>query len=89
MPSSHVAVAITTLWFSFRYLPRIRLVHLTVTILLCLSTVYCRFHYAVDVVAGVLVAAVLVPLGNWLYDQSLRRLPQQRKAEGFTAVPQS
>jgi membrane-associated phospholipid phosphatase len=72
LPSSHVAVALVTVWFSFRYLPRIRHVHLTVAVLLCLSTVYCRFHYAVDVVAGIAVTAVLVPLGNWLYARSVR-----------------
>jgi membrane-associated phospholipid phosphatase len=68
-PSSHVAVAITTLWFSFRYLPRIRIAHLMMVGLLCLSTVYCRYHYVVDVVAGVITAAVLVPLGNLLYSR--------------------
>lgn len=66
-PSSHVVVAICTLYFSWRYLPRIRWTHAVMVVLLCLSTVYCRFHYAVDVFAGILVAAVLVPLGNWLY----------------------
>ena len=66
-PSSHVTVAICTLYFSFRYLPRIRHVHLITTILLCVSTVYGRYHYVVDVVAGVALAAVLVPLGNRLY----------------------
>jgi len=66
-PSSHVAVAITTLFFSFQYLPRIRVAHLVVVVLLCLSTVYCRYHYAVDVAAGIVTAALLVPLGNWLY----------------------
>jgi membrane-associated phospholipid phosphatase len=67
MPSSHVAVALTTVWFSFRYLPRLRHFHAVVVGLLCLSTVYCRFHYAVDVVAGIAVAALLVPLANRLY----------------------
>lgn len=66
-PSSHVAVALCTLYFSFLYLPRIRYVHLIAAILLCVSTVYGRYHYVVDVVAGVAVAGVLVPLGNWLY----------------------
>lgn len=66
-PSSHVAVALTTLYFSCRYLRPIRLIHLVVGLLLCLSTVYCRYHYAVDVVAGVITALVLLPLGNWLY----------------------
>jgi membrane-associated phospholipid phosphatase len=36
-------------------------------ILLCLSTVYCHYHYGVDVIAGVLTAALVVPLGNWIY----------------------
>jgi membrane-associated phospholipid phosphatase len=66
-PSSHVAVAITTLVFSFLYLPRIRHIHLVATILLCLSTVYCRYHYGTDVIGGAIMAAVLVPAGNWLY----------------------
>ena len=68
-PSSHVAVALTTVWFSFQYLRRIRYVHLADVILLCLSTIYCRYHYAVDVAAGVLTAGVLVPLGHLLYSR--------------------
>lgn len=67
-PSSHVAVALVTVYFSFRYLPPIiRWIHLAVTILLCFATVYCRYHYAVDVAAGVVTAALLLPTGNWLY----------------------
>jgi membrane-associated phospholipid phosphatase len=67
MPSSHVAVALCTVSFSFRYLPRIRYFHLGLAILLCLSTIYCRYHYAVDVVAGALTAAMVIPIGHWLY----------------------
>ncbi len=66
-PSSHVAVALCTVCFSFLYLRRIRYLHLVVALLLCLSTVYCRYHYVVDVIAGAVTAAVLVPLGHWLY----------------------
>ena len=67
LPSSHVAVALCTVFFSFRYLRRIRYLHLTVAFLLCLSTVYCRYHYVVDVLAGLATAAVVIPIGNWLY----------------------
>ena len=66
-PSSHVAVALCTLFFSWRYLPKIRFLHLAGVIALSVSTVYCRYHYAVDVIAGAAVAAVLVPLGERLY----------------------
>lgn len=73
-PSSHVAVAICTTWFSFLYLKRIRHVHAFVTVLLCISTVYCRYHYVVDVLAGALAAAVLIPLANSVYWRIERRL---------------
>ena len=66
-PSSHVAVALGTLYFSWRYLPRIRFLHLGAVILLGLSTVYCRYHYVVDVVAGIVTAALVLPLGEYLY----------------------
>jgi membrane-associated phospholipid phosphatase len=66
-PSSHVAAAICTVWFSFLYLRPIRWPHLALAVLLCLATVYCRYHYVVDVVAGSLAAVVLIPLGNRLY----------------------
>jgi membrane-associated phospholipid phosphatase len=68
-PSSHVAVALCTVYFSFRYLRPIRYVHLGVAIMLCISTVYCRYHYVVDVLAGLVTAAVVIPLGNWLYSK--------------------
>ena len=72
-PSSHVAVAIATAFFSFRYLRPIRWLHLTAVLLLCLATVYCRYHYAVDVAAGALTAALLIPCGNRLYFKSTRQ----------------
>lgn len=69
IPSSHVAIALCTVYFSFRYLLRIRYAHLVLAILLCLATVYCRYHYAIDVLAGAATAALLIPLGNYLYDR--------------------
>ena len=85
-PSSHVAVAIGTAYFSFLYLRRIRWLHLVAVILLCASTVYCRYHYAVDVVAGALVAAALIPLGNRLHRRC--ELPAaQRPGRGPVAPP--
>ena len=75
-PSSHVAVAILTLYFSFRYLPRIAWIHLVGVLLLCLATVYCGYHYLLDVAAGLVTAAVLIPVANALhsrFDQTTAR----------------
>jgi len=66
-PSSHVAVAVATLWFTWSYFKRLRWLHLIAVIMLCLSTVYCGYHYAVDVVGGLITAALLVPLAHILY----------------------
>ncbi len=68
-PSGHTMIAVIVLivaWQrardAFRWL-------LPVSICLVISTVYCRFHYVVDVIAGMLLAVVTVPLGDWLYDR--------------------
>jgi membrane-associated phospholipid phosphatase len=66
-PSSHVALALVTLYFSWVYLPRIRWLHLVFAVGLCMGTVYCRFHYVVDVFGGVLTAGMLLPVANRLY----------------------
>lgn len=66
-PSSHVAAAICVLFLSWRHLPRVRYLILAVTIALSFATVYCRYHYAVDVFAGAATAGVLIPLAERLY----------------------
>ena len=83
LPSSHVAASICTVWFSFRYRLRIRYVHLVMVILLCFSTIYCRYHYVIDVLAGLLTVAVLLPLGNWLF--SRYHEPQATQGGGAAA----
>jgi membrane-associated phospholipid phosphatase len=82
-----VAIALVTVYFSFRYLRKIRWLHLVFAVLLCLSTVYCRYHYAVDVFAGALTAAVLLPLGNWLYWKYGARQPAS--VPGSNLAPES
>lgn len=72
-PSSHVAVSICTCMFSWRYLRPIRWIHSVMVTLLCLATVYCRYHYLVDVIAGVATGLILVPLGDWLHSRMASR----------------
>jgi membrane-associated phospholipid phosphatase len=82
-PSSHVAVAIATVYFSFLYLRPIRHAHAITTVLLCVSTVYGRYHYVVDVIAGAATAAVLLPVANRLY----RKFNGGATAQNATAEP--
>jgi membrane-associated phospholipid phosphatase len=83
-PSSHVAIALTTLYFSFKYLRRIRWVHAVMATLLCLATVYCRYHYAVDIAGGVLTAAIMIPVGNWL----IARIDRKGSASAQGRLPE-
>jgi membrane-associated phospholipid phosphatase len=81
-PSSHVAVAIVTVYFSFLYVRSIRWPHLALAVLLCASTVYGRYHYVSDVFGGALAAALLIPFGNYLY----RRFDRPSRIWRHTAV---
>lgn len=87
LPSSHVAASICTVWFSFRYRLRIRHVHLVMVVLLCLSTVYCRYHYVIDVLAGLLTVAALLPLGNLLFKRYHE--PQASRGGGAAAFEET
>jgi membrane-associated phospholipid phosphatase len=48
-----------------------------------ISTVYCRYHYVVDVIAGAVLAVITVPLGDRLYDWTVEsrasRVERSRK----------
>lgn len=71
-PSSHVAVALVTAWFSWRYIRPIRWLHGFFAVTILFSTVYTRAHYAVDVLGGLVAAAVLFPAAQALYARSGR-----------------
>lgn len=62
-PSSHVAVAWGTAWFSWRYIPRLRWIHPGIAAALSIATVYCRYHYVIDALAGAAFCLLILPLG--------------------------
>jgi membrane-associated phospholipid phosphatase len=55
-PSSHVAVAVSIAISIYRHIPRINWFVVPVVILLCISTVYCHYHYLIDVFGGLVIA---------------------------------
>src|SRR3989442_11587094 len=56
LPSSHVAAAVVAVLCALRYWRALGFVLTPFTIGLVLSVVYGQFHYAVDAVAGLIVA---------------------------------
>jgi len=61
-PSSHVAVAAVVLYYTVRYARAATWVVGPLVISLIVATVYCRYHYAIDVLAGLATATILLPL---------------------------
>jgi membrane-associated phospholipid phosphatase len=66
-PSGHTGVALVVLGLAYRFHKPFFSVALPVVALLIFSTVYCRYHYVVDVVGGVLLAAITFIIGDRYY----------------------
>lgn len=66
-PSGHTGIALTVLFLAFRYARDVFKWMIVPVALLIVATVYCRYHYVVDVLAGVLLAVVTIALGEVYY----------------------
>ena len=78
-PSGHTMIAATVLLVAHRRARNAFRWLLPVATCLVLSTVYCRYHYVVDVLAGLVLAIVTVPLGDRVYDALTRRLKTENR----------
>jgi membrane-associated phospholipid phosphatase len=72
-PSGHTMITTAVLIVAWQRIRKLFWFLLPVATLLILSTMYCRYHYLVDVIAGVLLAFATVPLGDRLYERLTRR----------------
>ena len=68
-PSGHILITSLCLLTAARYFRRLFWCLLPVGLLLMLATVYCRYHYVVDVIAGLALVPVIPALSGWLYDR--------------------
>lgn len=66
-PSGHTGVMLTILYLSFKFHRKFFWFVLPVILALIFSTVYCRYHYVVDVLAGMLLTIITIILGEPYY----------------------
>lgn len=78
-PSSHVAASFIPWWHTWIRFPRHRWWMSLLFVLLCMSTVYCRYHYVVDVLAGLLLAVLVVYAMRRFGDSARDRLRDGRR----------
>lgn len=71
-PSGHNMITAVCLIAAWRFNRRIFWSLLPVAIMLAISTVYCRYHYVIDVIAGIALAFLTFPIGYWLYDRGTK-----------------
>jgi membrane-associated phospholipid phosphatase len=67
-PSGHVAAVIATALAVRKFLPRLGIVFLIVALSISVATVYGRYHYAVDALAGGLVGAAGFLVAKAIHD---------------------
>ena len=66
-PSGHGELTIIAWWSSRQISKRLSQVYLAYTLCIIFATVYLRYHYTVDLVAGALLAATLIVAGPLMY----------------------
>jgi len=59
-PSSHVAAAFLVAWWGSTHFKRMKIPYWFTCLFLSIATVYCMFHYAVDVFGGLFVGVLAV-----------------------------
>lgn len=67
MPSGHTMMTLMNMILAFRYRSKLRWVFLVMGLSLIFATVYLRYHYVVDVLAGIILAFVALGLESLIY----------------------
>jgi membrane-associated phospholipid phosphatase len=69
-PSAHVAGSMVALLAARRYKPWLFWICLPFFLSMCVATVYGRYHYVADVLAGIVVGAIGWVAGQWVTERS-------------------
>jgi membrane-associated phospholipid phosphatase len=66
-PSGHTELTILACWGSRLIGNRLFQVYFAYTLSIIFATVYLRYHYTVDLLAGAILALILIVASPWLY----------------------
>ncbi|MBU3741782.1 MAG: phosphatase PAP2 family protein [Candidatus Kapabacteria bacterium] len=74
MPSGHTMLTLVNIMLAFRLRSRLRWLFVLIGGSLIVATVYMRYHYVVDVIAGAVLAVVCLPFERVVHTWLLRRI---------------
>lgn len=77
-PSGHTGIALIVLYLAYRYKRGYFRTALPIVLALLFSTVYCRYHYVVDVIAGFGLTLLTIVIGEWYYGWWMKRQVKSR-----------
>ncbi len=87
-PSSHVAAAVVTLMCAWKWDRKVFIGLFPLGIGLVLGTVYGRFHYGIDALAGLVVAAIFYIIGPRSFEMfALHFCPDHRSSKRNSLAP--
>jgi membrane-associated phospholipid phosphatase len=71
-PSLHIATSLTTLIIMVKYNKKMFLIFIPLIIGILVAVIYCRFHYVVDVFAGIVWTVIAFALAGKFYDRRIK-----------------
>lgn len=77
-PSGHTGIALTVLFLAFKFEKKLFWIFLPFVSALIFSTVYLRYHYVVDVLAGISLTALTLFFGGAYYGYWQKRIHPDR-----------
>jgi membrane-associated phospholipid phosphatase len=66
-PSGHTGIVAVVLYLAYQYKRNLFWIYLPIVSALLFSTVYLRYHYVVDVIAGFGLTLLTIVIGEWYY----------------------
>ncbi|MDP2157778.1 MAG: phosphatase PAP2 family protein [Nitrospirota bacterium] len=77
-PSGHTGIALTVLFLAFKFEKKLFWIFVPFVSALIFSTVYLRYHYVVDVLAGIILTALTLFFGGIYYGYWEKRIHPDR-----------
>jgi membrane-associated phospholipid phosphatase len=72
-PSSHVAAVFVMALGALKFNPKVGWILLPLAVGVAMATVYCRYHHAVDAIAGIMLGTLMVAVGIRILERRSRR----------------
>jgi len=72
-PSGHTEIPLLTLWLAHRYQRKLFWIYLPIVIGMLFSTVYLRFHYVIDIIAGAALAGGIILVTRFMESRKRKR----------------